>query len=82
MRDDPAVRTTLDIDDDVLLAVKEIAASNGLPAGKVLSGLARKALERPRSQVKVRNGVPLLPPRPPGSPVLTLDLIKQLSEDD
>jgi hypothetical protein len=82
MRDDPPVRTTLDIDDDVLMAVKEIAATNGLPAGKVLSGLARKALERPKSKVKVRNGVPLLPPRPPGSQVLTLDLIKQLSEDD
>ena len=76
------MRTTLDIDDDVLLAVKEIAAVNRVPAGKVLSRLARKGLERQQPKSKVRNGVPLLPPRPPGSPVLTLDLIKQLSEDD
>lgn len=76
------MRTTLDIDDDVLLAVKEIAAVNRVPAGKVMSRLARKGLERQQPKSKVRNGVPLLPPRPPGSPVLTLDRIKQLSEDD
>ena len=76
------MRTTLDIDDDVLLAVKEIAAVNRVSAGKVLSGLARKGLERQQPKSRVRNGVPLLPPRPPGSPVLTLDLIKQLSEDN
>lgn len=72
----------MEIDDDVLLAVKEIAQANGLTAGKVLSGLARKALERPKSKVKVRNGVPLLPARPAGSPVLTLDLINQLRDDE
>lgn len=72
----------MDIDDDVLLAVKEIAAVNRIPIGKVLSALARAGLERPKPKVKVRNGVPLLPPRPPGSPVLTLERIKELSEDD
>lgn len=77
-----AVRTTLDIDDDVLMAVKEIAAANGLPAGKVLSGLARKALERPKRGAKVRNGVPLLPPRSAGAPPLTVELINQLRDDE
>ena len=72
----------MDIDDDVLLAVKEMALAHRLPAGKVLSNLARKGLERPKARVKIRNGVPLLPPRPPGSPVLTLEAIKQMSEDD
>jgi hypothetical protein len=76
------MRTTVDIDDDVLLAVKEIAAVNRVPIGKVLSGLARKALERPKTKVKVRNGVPLLPSRPPGSRMLTLEQIKELSEDE
>lgn len=72
----------MDIDDDVLLAVKEIALANRVPAGKVLSDLARKALEPPKEGPRVRNGVPLFPRRPPGSPVLTLDLIKELSEDE
>ena len=39
------MRTTLDLDDDVLQAAKEIAAAKGLTAGKVVSDLVRKALE-------------------------------------
>ncbi len=77
-----AVRTTLDIDDDVLLAVKEIAAANRVPAGKVLSSLARKGLERPKRSAKVRNGVPLLPARSAGAPALTVELINQLRDDE
>jgi len=75
------MRTTLDIDDDVLLAVKEIANASDETAGKVLSNLARKGLERPQSEVRIRNGVPLLPRRPRSIP-LTLEQIKELQEDD
>jgi hypothetical protein len=38
------VRTTLAIDDDVLIAVKERARHEGRSAGAVLSDLARQAL--------------------------------------
>jgi hypothetical protein len=38
------VRTTLDIDDDVLQAAKELARIEGRTAGQVLSELARKGL--------------------------------------
>jgi hypothetical protein len=38
------MRTTLDIDDDILQAVKELARTEGKTAGKVLSELARRAL--------------------------------------
>ena len=38
------MRTTLDIDDDVLQAAKEIALTQGSTAGKVFSELARKGL--------------------------------------
>ena len=41
------MRITLDIDDDVLIAVKGLARS-GKTAGKVLSELARAALTGPR----------------------------------
>jgi hypothetical protein len=58
------MRTTLDIDDDVMLAVKEIALAKRIPAGKVLSSLVRKGLERSKTRVKVRNGVPVWPSRP------------------
>ncbi len=38
------MRTTLDIEDDVLAAVKELARRQQLTAGEVLSSLARQAL--------------------------------------
>ena len=44
MRDDRSVRTTLDIDDDVLQAAKELGGLQKKTAGQVLSELARKAL--------------------------------------
>lgn len=73
------MRTTLDLDDDVLQAAKEIAASRRTTAGKVLSELARRALQ-PRRAPRVRNGVPLLPRRPAGSPRPTLDLVNRLRD--
>jgi len=80
MRDAGPVRTTLHIDDDVLQAAKEIAASRSTTAGKVLSELARKALE-PRSTSRVRNGVPLLRRRKKGSPRPTMALVNRLRDE-
>ena len=40
----PAMRTTLDIEDDVLAAAKELAQRQGVSAGKVVSRLLRSAL--------------------------------------
>jgi hypothetical protein len=74
------MRTTLDLDDDVLQAAKEIAEIRRTTAGKVLSELARQALE-PRRSVKVRNGVPLLPRRPGGAPRLTMKRVNALRDD-
>lgn len=77
------MRTTLDIDADVLQAAKEIAATKGISTGKALSGLVRQAFERERGPcVEVRNGVPLLPRRPPGSPIPTMKLVNELRDDD
>lgn len=41
------MRTTLDIDDDVLAAARALAARDGASIGKTLSVLAREALTRP-----------------------------------
>jgi len=43
------MRTTLSIDDDVLLAVKERARRENRTAGEVLSELARRALTQQQS---------------------------------
>jgi hypothetical protein len=80
MRDDPAMRTTLDLDEDVLQAAKEIAATRGTTAGKVLSELARKGLA-PTRAARVRNGVPVLPRRAATAPRPTLRLVNELRDD-
>lgn len=40
------MRTTIDIDDDILVAAKELARRQSVSAGKILSDLARQALTR------------------------------------
>jgi hypothetical protein len=74
------MRTTLDLDEDVLQAVKELAEVRGLTAGKVLSELARKGLE-PAARPAVRNGVPLLPRRPAGAPKITMKRVNELRDE-
>ena len=52
------MRTTLDIDDDVLQAAKEIARREKRTAGAVVSMLARSALTAPRGPQAVAKRVP------------------------
>ncbi|MBW4696763.1 MAG: CopG family transcriptional regulator [Aphanocapsa lilacina HA4352-LM1] len=73
------MRTTLDLEEDVLLAAKEIARQRGVSLGKVFSELARQALSG-SSAVSVRNGVPLFPVREQ-SGIATLELINRLRDD-
>ena len=74
------MRTTLNVDGDVLRAVKELARLRGRTAGEVLSDLARQALERDRPPAKERNGVPLLPTGR-GSLIVTPDAVRSLESD-
>jgi len=80
MRDVSAMRTTLNLDDDVLRAVKEIARLRGSSAGEVLSELARQALRQPAAPGGTRNGVPLLDPVE-GARLVTSEDVAGLAED-
>jgi hypothetical protein len=73
------MRTTLDIDDDVLAAVKELAAVQKATAGKVISGLARRALAgfADDTEPEYRNGFRLMPR---AVRVVTPELIEELLE--
>jgi hypothetical protein len=73
------VRTTIDLEEDVLLAAKEIARQRGLSTGKVLSDLVRQALTH-RKEATVRNGVPIIPVQP-GASVVTLELVNRLRDE-
>jgi hypothetical protein len=79
MRDAIAMRTTLDIEDDVLLAVKQLARQRHEPAGRLVSELVRKTL-LPKVKGRERNGVPLFPVKP-GSRVVTMDLVNRLRDE-
>ena len=67
------------IDEDVLLAFKEIAKKTGVSIGKALSDLARRALSH-QPEILTRNGVPLFP-RQSGAKTVTLELVNQLRDE-
>jgi hypothetical protein len=74
------MRTTLSIDDDILSAAKEMAATQNKTVGEIISSLARQALSPSKSQRQIRNGVPLLPVRS-GASRVTSELVNQLREE-
>ena len=78
MREDHKMRTTLDLDDDVLAAARSIARARKQNMGKVVSNLVRQSLAtKPR---KAPSGVPLLPHRP--GVAVTNELIDRLREEE
>ena len=79
MRSIRCVRTTPDIDEDILLAVKERARREKTSAGAVLSEVARQGLTAPAVVESGRFGFPTLPPR---GETVTNGLIDRLREED
>jgi hypothetical protein len=75
------MRTTLAIDDDVLMAAKGIAARDRKTVGEIVSELARKGLKPAPETARFRNGIELMPVRP-GAGVATLGLVNQLRDED
>ncbi len=71
------MRTTVDIDDDVLQMAKEIAKFRKATAGKVISDLARQALTQPTAarEIIIKDGFPLM--KSTGA-VVTSELVDRL----
>jgi len=80
MRDDRQVRTTLDIDEDVLESAKELAARRRTTAGRVLSELARNALAPQGRSRRRRNGVPILP-KQRATRLVTPEIVNRLRDE-
>lgn len=74
------MRTTLVIDDDVLVAARGLADRQRKSVGEVISALARQALRPEASVQRTRNGVLLLPVRVDAKPV-TLEMVNQLRDE-
>ncbi|MDI3315105.1 MAG: antitoxin [Mycobacterium sp.] len=73
------MRTTLQIDDDILREAKAIARSEGRSVGAVISELARRSL-RPVGIVTV-DGLPVFDVPPDAPTVTNEDVARGLEED-
>jgi hypothetical protein len=73
------MRTTLDIDNDVLQAAKELAAARNKTAGSIVSELLRKALTSSDATSKrvIMNGLRVVPPT---GNVVTSEMVRELRE--
>jgi plasmid stability protein len=78
------MRTTVSLDDDVLLAVRERARREHRSAGAVLSDLARQALtsQRPAAQPAGAEDLHGFRPLPHRGEAVSNALIDRLREDD
>ena len=73
------MRTTLDLDDDVLEAARALAKMRNQTMGKVVSELVRQGLHQPPAKLKIREGIPVLPKR--SGVVVTNEFINRLREE-
>lgn len=65
------MRTTVDIEDEVLAGLKDLARRQGVTLGQVISELSRRSLAQ--ESVKIRNGVRLFEAKAAGiNPDLTV----------
>ena len=78
MRDVRLMRTTLDLDDDILAAARSIAAARKQTMGKVVSDLVRQSLATKLK--KGPSGIPMLPRRP--RVVVSNETIDKLRDDE
>jgi len=78
------VRTTIDIADDILLAVKERARRQRRSAGEVLSDLARAALTRQGQAVDVAEPEAFhgFQPLPRRGAIISNEMVDRLREED
>ena len=72
------MRTTLDIDDDLVQVARQLARQRGTTIGQVVSELVRQAIE-PGPGGRLRNGVPVFPLKP-GAKKPHLNLVNQLRD--
>ena len=73
------MRTTVDIDDELLLTLKELARRQGVTLGQAISALTRRSLPEHGSS-EVRNGVRLFAPKASGA-ISDLHVVNALRDD-
>ena len=74
------MRTTLQIDEDVLRVARSLARSEGKTIGEVVSELARKGFRPAPSKRRGRSGLPTFDV-PANTPPLTPEMVREALED-
>jgi hypothetical protein len=74
------MRTTIDLDDDLVLVAKELAGRRRTTMGRIVSDMFRRALE-PASAPRIRNGVPLFTAKK-GAPRPSIALVNKLRDGE
>ena len=74
------MRTTIDIDDDVLEAVRAIARSERRGMGTVVSNLVRRGLVPPRARIDTRGAFPVFQV-PEGTAAITDAMVRLATEE-
>lgn len=74
------MRTTLNIDDEILEVARSLAGERNVSVGATLSELARRGLQQRTASLRKRNGFPLFAVSPDSTP-LTLDRVKQHEDE-
>lgn len=73
------VRTTLELDDDVVAAARDIARESGRSLGATVSELARRGLAPAR--VEVTGDLPVVRV-PAGAPPITAEMVRRALDED
>jgi hypothetical protein len=74
------MRTTLNLDDDVVQLLKNYASDRSIPLGTAASELVRRGLETP-VQLRMVNGFYAVD-LPPGGPQVSSARVKELLEEE
>jgi len=73
------MRTTLDLDEDILRLLKHLAEDRQQSLGRVVSDVVRQSLAMPHKVAPEHGRIPVLP-RKPGAQPVTAQAVKDLLE--
>lgn len=73
------MRTTINLDDDVMAMVHDYAEVRSVALGKAVSDLVRRGLNAP-APIRMVNGVAVFD-LPPDSPVVTSERVKEIESE-
>ncbi len=75
------MRTTVDLDEDILRTAKQLAREREQSLGRVLSDLARGGLSHRGQPSRPRGGIPVFARLPEAKPV-TSEIVKELLDSE